>query len=93
MASHIRIYTKTHCPYSARARELLNRKGLHYEEIDLLQQPHRRDEMIDATNGRTSVPQIFVGGRHLGGCDDLIALDDSGEFDRILESSGAEASP
>lgn len=80
----VRIYTKTHCPYSLKAKRLLSDKGVAFDEIDIAKRPERRDEMVEASNGGTTVPQVFIGERHLGGCDDLYALDQRGELDPLL---------
>lgn len=81
------VYTTPMCPYCWRAKRLLRRKGVEFEEIDLWRHPERRAEMI-ARAGRHTVPQIFVGERHLGGCDDLHALEAAGELDRLLADAG-----
>lgn len=83
MAS-IDIYTKAFCPYCHRAKALLDGKGVSYEEIDITMGGPRRGEMIDRAGGRTTVPQIFINGRHVGGCDDLHALDSAGKLDPLL---------
>ncbi|SCY28052.1 glutaredoxin 3 [Microvirga guangxiensis] len=80
----ITIYTKGWCPYCSAAKELLNKKGAAFTEIDIEKKPEARAEMIQKANGRTSVPQIFIDGKHVGGCDDLYALDDRGELERLL---------
>ncbi|MGQ4275366.1 glutaredoxin 3 [Terrihabitans sp. B22-R8] len=80
----VTIYTKPYCPYCEGARQLLNKKGVTFEEIDISKHPERRGEMIQRANGGSTVPQIFVGERHLGGCDDIYALDGRGELDSIL---------
>ena len=80
----VEIYTTMFCPYCARARALLERKGVDYTEIDIIEEPQRRDEMIRRAEGRTSVPQIFIDGEHIGGCDDLYALDRAGALDARL---------
>ncbi len=80
----IEIYTTPICPYCARAKSLLHRKGVAYTEIDLFSEPGRRTEMIDRAGGRTSVPQIFINAEHIGGCDDLHALDRAGGLDPKL---------
>ena len=82
MAS-VRMYTKRWCGYCSAARSLLGKKNVAYEEIDIGGQNDLRDEMI-RLSGRTTVPQIFVDGVHLGGFDDIAALDARGELDRIL---------
>jgi glutaredoxin 3 len=83
----IEVYTTPICPYCLSAKELLRRKGLPFLEINVAGEPQRRAEMIARANGRTTVPQIFVGDRHLGGCDDLYALEEAGELDRLLTES------
>ena len=80
----VEMYTSPYCPYCTRAKSLLQRKGVQYEEIDVISNPSRREEMMRRANGRTSVPQIFVDGQGLGGSDDIHALDRKGELDRIL---------
>jgi glutaredoxin 3 len=83
----IEVYTTPICPYCLSAKELLRRKGVPFLEINVAGVPQRRAEMIARANGRTTVPQIFVGGTHLGGCDDLYALEEAGELDRLLTES------
>jgi glutaredoxin 3 len=80
----IEIYTKAFCPYCHRARALLDSKGVEYEEIDITMGGPRRPEMIQRANGRSTVPQIFIDGRHIGGSDDLAALDRQGGLDPLL---------
>jgi glutaredoxin 3 len=80
----VEMYTTMWCPYCARARALLEHKGVAFTEIDLMEEPRRRDEMIRRAGGRTSVPQIFIDGEHIGGSDDLIALDRAGKLDPRL---------
>jgi glutaredoxin 3 len=78
------IYTTRFCPYCVSAKELLDRKQLVYEEIAVDGDPEGRAKMTARAGGRTSVPQIFFGETHIGGCDDLYALDYEGKLDRIL---------
>ncbi len=80
----IEIYTSPWCPYCVRAKRLLDQKGVTYEEIDVMAQPRRRPEMEERAQGRTSVPQIFIDGRGIGGCDDMYALDRQGRLDPLL---------
>lgn len=80
----IEIYTKSSCSYCYRAKRLLDAKGLAYEEHVLDYGGPRRQEMIQRANGRMTVPQIFIGGRHIGGCDDLFALESQGKLDELL---------
>ncbi len=80
----ITIYTKSWCPYCSAAKRLLEEKGAAFTEIDIEKKPEARAEMIQRAKGRSTVPQIFIGERHVGGCDDLYALDDRGELERLL---------
>jgi glutaredoxin 3 len=80
----ILIYSKDYCPYCVAAKNLLTQKGVGYDEIDLTQNPELRDEMIKKAGGRTTVPQIFIGTQHIGGFDDLKALDTAKKLDSIL---------
>ena len=84
------IYFKDWCPYSQRALQLLDEKGVDYEPIDVTHDLEREREMRERA-GRTSVPQIFVGALHLGGYDDIAALDTAGRLDPILEGTAEEA--
>ena len=77
----VELYTTKWCPYCTRARELLRRKGVVFADIDIGEEPSRRTEMIRRARGRTSVPQIFIDGEHIGGSDELLALDRSGRLD------------
>jgi glutaredoxin 3 len=80
---HVVIYTASLCPYCQMAKELLTTKGIAFDEIDVTGAPSLRSEMRAKAGGRTSVPQIFIGERHVGGCDDLYALDRSGGLDPL----------
>lgn len=80
----VEIYTKDWCPYCARAKQLLSGKGVAFEEHEISMGGPRRQEMIDRSGGRTTVPQIFIDGRHIGGSDDLAALDRAGKLDALL---------
>ena len=80
----IEIYTKAFCPYCHRAKALLDSKGVEYEEIDISMGGPRRAEMIQRAGGGTTVPQIFIDGKHVGGSDDLAALDRQGGLDPLL---------
>jgi len=82
------IYTREFCGYCSAAKALLDRKGVAYEEKDATGSPDLRREMMDRS-GRTTFPQIFVGTTHVGGCDDLHALDRAGRLDPLLASTGA----
>lgn len=80
----ITVYSKSTCPYCAAAKALLKSKGAAFEEIDILQRPEERPTMIQRAGGRTTVPQIFINDAHIGGCDDLHALDAKGGLDPLL---------
>ena len=80
----VEMYSTMWCPYCSHARALLERKGVAFTEIDLMEEPGRRDEMIRRAGGRTTVPQIFINGEHIGGCDDMVALDRAGGLDPKL---------
>lgn len=83
----IEIYTKAFCPYCTRAIALLDRRGLAYDEYDITMDAPKRREMIDRGAGRTTVPQIFIDGQHVGGSDELAAADRSGKLDALLAAS------
>jgi glutaredoxin 3 len=80
----VEIYTKMFCPYCVRAKRLLTDKGVDFEEIDITMGGPRRAEMIQRANGRTTVPQIFIGDAHVGGSDDLAALERGGKLAPML---------
>lgn len=80
----IELYVKTTCPYCIRARRLLDAKGVQYDAYVIDFGGPKRHEMIQRANGRTTVPQIFIDGRHVGGCDDLFALEYEGRLDDLL---------
>jgi len=80
----VEIYTKAYCPYCTRAMRLLASKGVQPEEIDITMGGPHRAEMLGRANGRTTVPQVFIDGRHVGGSDDLAALDARGGLDPLL---------
>ena len=82
----ILVYAAGWCPYCQRVRALLAKKGLEFTEIDVDEDGKLREEMI-ARSGRRTVPQVFIGDRHVGGCDDLVALDGSGELDRLIQGA------
>lgn len=84
--ANIEIYTKQPCPYCNRAIRLLNSKGLNFEQYDATDDATKRAEMIARAGGRSTFPQLFVNGRHIGGYDDLVSLDKIGEFDSLLLS-------
>ena len=80
----IEIYTKAFCPYCSRALRLLDAKGVDVEEFDISMGGPKRTEMLDRAGGRSTVPQIFIDGRHIGGSDDLAALEREGKLDALL---------
>lgn len=86
----VEIYTTRYCPFCNAAKALLKRKGVNYSEIDIGRDWERREEMIQRSNGRMTVPQIFIGTVHVGGSDELHALERAGKLDPLL--TGGEAS-
>jgi len=82
--SSVEIYTTEYCPYCQAAKELLSRKGVNFREIDVGGDQGLRQQMVERASGRSTVPQIFIGGRHVGGCDELYALDEAGELEPLL---------
>ena len=83
----VTIYTKPFCPYCARALSLLREKRVEYTEIEAAFDPEKKREMVQRAGGRMTFPQIFIGDRHIGGCDDMFDLEDRGELDRMLEAA------
>lgn len=86
----IDIYTTPFCPYCWRAKQLLDNKGVEFTEINLLMHPGRRREMLDRAQGGYTVPQIFIDGNHVGGCDELYALERGGNLDPLLQRDPGE---
>ncbi len=84
--AHVVIYTKASCPYCVSAKQLLDGKSVQYEEIRIDEHPDRIEEMIQKS-GRRTVPQIFINGQSVGGCDDLYALQRAGELDQLLHQT------
>ena len=84
MMNTVEIYTSPLCGFCHAAKRLLTQKGVSFAEIDVLRQPDRKPEMIQRANGGRTVPQIFVGETHVGGCDDLYALERAGKLDALL---------
>jgi glutaredoxin 3 len=82
--SPVTVYSSPFCPYCFMAKKLLKDKGVAFEEVDVLMHPARRREMVDRAGGRTTVPQIFIGAVHVGGYDDLAALEGDGRLDPLL---------
>lgn len=87
----VEIYTTAYCPYCGWAKDLLVKKGVAFREIDVGGNRDLRSEMTARANGRTTVPQIFIGATHVGGCDDLYALNDAGKLDPLLTQTGSAA--
>ena len=90
MAARVDVYTTDYCPYCTRATRLLRARAIAFAEIDVSRDDARRAWLVEAT-GRRTVPQIFIDGQPIGGCDDLHALDRSGELARLLGQSPAPA--
>lgn len=80
----VQIYSTMLCPFCYRAKKLLESKGVAFDEVDVMFQPGRRAEMRERSGGRNSVPQIFIDDTHVGGCDELYALDAAGKLDPLL---------
>jgi glutaredoxin 3 len=89
MQAKVEIYTTGWCPYCSRARQLLVAKGVEFEEIDVDARPGAREEMI-ARSGRRTIPQIFINQTPIGGCDDLIALDEAGGLEPLLKETNQD---
>lgn len=89
MQPEIEIYTSQLCGFCFMAKRLLEQKGVGFKEYDVTLDRQLRDTMTERAGGRTSVPQIFINGRHIGGCDDLHALDTSGKLDNLLTQDTA----
>ncbi|WP_448582107.1 glutaredoxin 3 [Thermaurantiacus sp.] len=83
----VEIYTKFLCPYCSRAKAVLRRHGVEPVEFDITLGGPKRQEMLARSNGRSTVPQIFINGHHIGGCDDLVALDRAGGLAPLLAGS------
>jgi len=82
--AQITIYTKPYCPYCIRAVSLLEKKGAPFTEVEAAFDPAKRQEMIQRSGGRATFPQIFIDERHIGGCDDMMALEYDGKLDALL---------
>jgi glutaredoxin 3 len=85
----VTIYTRLMCPYCVRAVSLLKKKHADFEEIDAGFNREKKQEMIQRANGGSTFPQIFVGDTHIGGCDDMMALESAGKLDPMLQEAGA----
>lgn len=82
--AQVTIYTKPYCPYCVRVVSLLEKKGVEFHEIDAAFDPAKRREMVERASGRATFPQIFVGEEHIGGCDEMMALERAGKLDLLL---------
>jgi len=82
--AHIELYSGPFCPYCIRAKMLLQKRELPFTEYDIHEEPEKREEMLARANGARTIPQIFINDRHVGGCDELFALDRSGELENWL---------
>ncbi len=82
--ANVEIYTKPTCGFCHMAKRLLKSKDVSFSEVNIMMQPKRREEMIQRANGGSTVPQIFIDGTHIGGCDDLMALERAGKLDALL---------
>lgn len=85
--SQVTIYTKPYCPYCVRALSLLEQKGVEFDEIEAAFDPEKRQEMVRRAGGRATFPQIFIGDQHIGGCDELVALERAGKLDPLLQAA------
>jgi glutaredoxin 3 len=88
--NQIELYTTHYCPYCNAAKKLLSRKGIEFTEIDVTGDVKGRSKIVARANGRMTVPQVFIGAVHVGGCDDLHALDRAGKLDRLLGTDMAQ---
>ncbi len=84
MTKDVEIYSGDFCPYCVRAKALLTRKGVDFIEYNVQRDPKLREQMLERSGGARTIPQIFIHGRHVGGCDDLYALERKGELDALL---------
>lgn len=84
--AHVLVYSGPNCPYCDRAKMLLKKKGAAFEDINVRTDEAKLAEMMEKSGGRRTIPQIFIGGRHIGGCDDLYALDAAGGLDSLLKA-------
>ena len=82
--TQVTIYTKPYCPFCVRAVSLLEKKGVPFTEIEAAFDPDKRSEMVERSGGRATFPQIFVGETHIGGCDDMMAMERAGQLDQLL---------
>jgi len=82
--ANVVVYTTNYCPYCVKVKQLLKSKGVEFQEIDLSNDDTGRIELVNISGGRKTVPQVFINGQHIGGCDDLFALDAKKELDLLL---------
>ncbi|MDF1680452.1 glutaredoxin 3 [Ponticaulis sp.] len=83
----VEIYTRQFCPYCTRALSLLDKKGVEYTHVDAGMDPQKRQEMIQRANGGSTYPQIFINDDHIGGCDEMFALERAGKLDPLLSQA------
>ncbi len=88
MSANVEIYTWTYCPFCIRAKALLEKKGVSFQEHCIDGDQPAREKMAQRANGKSSLPQIFINDHHVGGCDDIHALEAQGELDKLLSNSG-----
>jgi glutaredoxin 3 len=84
LVPEITVYSGPFCPYCIKAKALLDKKNVSYEDFNVKEDSVKFDEMLSRSNGRKTIPQIFINGQHIGGCDDLYALDAAGKLDALL---------
>jgi len=84
--SQITVYSGPSCPYCIRAKQLLQKKGVAFDDFDVKADAAKMAEMMEKSGGKRTIPQIFINGRHIGGCDDLYALDKEGKLDALLNA-------
>jgi len=89
--AQVELYTTPICPFCHRAKQLLDRKGVRYRELNVMLKPGTRAEMRERAGGANTVPQIFIDGHHVGGCDELYALDRQGGLDPLLSAEQGQA--
>ena len=82
---HVEVFSGPYCPYCDKAKALLNKKNIAFEEFNVKSDEVKLSEMLERSNGRKTIPQIFINGQHIGGCDDLYALDGAGKLDALLK--------
>lgn len=82
--AQVTVYSGPNCPYCTKAKALLQKKAVAFEEFNVKEDQTRLEEMLERSGGRRTIPQIFINGRHIGGCDDLYALNDAGQLDALL---------